>query len=100
MKSSYRRVLGIVKPILLTITGAFLFPSIADAQSKNTPPPNIIFIMCDQMRGDAFGAAGNKNARTPNIDKLAAYNQEAGEPLIKARAPWYGDHPQNCGHPD
>lgn len=28
--------------------------------------------MCDRMRGDAFGAAGNPNANTPNIDKLAA----------------------------
>ena len=34
--------------------------------------PNFIFIICDQMRGDAFGAAGNTVVQTPNIDYLAA----------------------------
>lgn len=38
--------------------------------AKSTKP-NIIFIICDQMRGDAFGAYGNKVVNTPNIDKLA-----------------------------
>ena len=31
----------------------------------------MIFIICDQMRGDAMGIMGNKNARTPNLDHLA-----------------------------
>ena len=39
-------------------------------QAEETPP-NIIFIISDQMRGDAMGITGNKNARTPNLDKLA-----------------------------
>lgn len=34
--------------------------------------PNIIFILCDQMRGDGFGADGNPCVQTPNIDFLAA----------------------------
>ena len=34
--------------------------------------PNIILILCDQMRGDAFGADGNAYIQTPNIDFLAA----------------------------
>lgn len=34
--------------------------------------PNIIFLLCDQMRGDAFGAAGNPLIFTPNLDALAA----------------------------
>ncbi len=33
--------------------------------------PNIVFIMCDQMRHDALGCNGNSIAATPNIDKLA-----------------------------
>jgi len=33
--------------------------------------PNIIFIICDQMRGDAFGAYGNNEVNTPNLDRLA-----------------------------
>jgi arylsulfatase A-like enzyme len=34
--------------------------------------PNIILILCDQMRGDAFGADGNPCVQTPNIDFLAS----------------------------
>ena len=33
--------------------------------------PNIIFIMADQMRGDALSCLGNPNARTPHLDSLA-----------------------------
>ena len=34
--------------------------------------PNIILIVCDQMRGDAMGADGNDCIYTPNIDDLAS----------------------------
>ncbi|MFO7976138.1 MAG: arylsulfatase [Candidatus Hydrogenedentota bacterium] len=34
--------------------------------------PNIILILCDQMRGDAWGADGNKHIHTPNLDYLAS----------------------------
>ncbi len=33
--------------------------------------PNIVFIICDQMRGDALSCLGSPNARTPHLDKLA-----------------------------
>jgi len=56
-----------------TLIGTFsilFFSGIASAQEKSTRP-NIIFIMCDQMRADAVGVSGNRNAITPNLDKLA-----------------------------
>ncbi|MEQ9289616.1 MAG: sulfatase-like hydrolase/transferase [Cyclobacteriaceae bacterium] len=56
--------------VLVVIYGILLYSLLAGAQSSKTPP-NVIFIISDQMRGDAFGAAGNANIRTPNIDKLA-----------------------------
>ncbi|MFC1735670.1 sulfatase [Candidatus Hydrogenedentota bacterium] len=34
-------------------------------------PPNILFIMTDEQRADALGAAGNAILKTPNIDGLA-----------------------------
>ncbi len=40
--------------------------------ANRTSPPNIVFIICDQMRGDALGCRGNPNARTPNLDRLAS----------------------------
>lgn len=35
-------------------------------------PPNVLFVICDQMRADALGAMGRSNGRTPNLDRLAA----------------------------
>ena len=39
-----------------------------------TPPeqPNVLFVICDQLRADHLGFAGNPVVRTPNIDTIAA----------------------------
>lgn len=55
---------------VIGIITILLFTYFANAQVKSTPP-NIIFIICDQMRADAIGVTGNRNAITPNLDKLA-----------------------------
>ena len=34
--------------------------------------PNIVFVLTDQWRAQAFGYAGDPNVKTPNIDALAA----------------------------
>jgi arylsulfatase A-like enzyme len=33
--------------------------------------PNVLFILCDDLRWDALGYAGNQYVKTPNIDRLA-----------------------------
>ena len=38
---------------------------------ERTARPNVLFITCDQWRGDCVGAAGHPSIRTPNIDALA-----------------------------
>jgi arylsulfatase A-like enzyme len=35
-------------------------------------PPNILFIMADQLRWDYLGCSGHPHIRTPSIDRLAA----------------------------
>ncbi len=35
------------------------------------PRPNILFILPDQWRAQAFGFAGDPNVKTPNLDRLA-----------------------------
>ena len=35
-------------------------------------PPNIIFILADDLGWAELGCYGNKDVRTPNIDSLAA----------------------------
>ncbi len=49
----------------------FVFSSLHASGQTDSSPPNIIFIICDQMRADAMGVVGNTNARTPNLDNLA-----------------------------
>ena len=48
--------------------GAFAQPT---APARSEGPPNILLVICDQMRGDALGSLGNPNARTPNLNRMA-----------------------------
>ena len=34
-------------------------------------PPNVLFILCDDLRPDAVGCYGSRHVRTPHIDRLA-----------------------------
>ena len=33
--------------------------------------PNVLFILCDQLRYDSVGYAGIRPVKTPNMDRLA-----------------------------
>ena len=48
--------------------------AVAQTASAEDGParPNIIFILADQLRYQSCGYAGDKQARTPNLDRLAA----------------------------
>ena len=56
--------------------------------------PNIVLIMCDQMRWDAAGFAGSPIVQTPHLDRLAANgvcfeNAYCASPVCSpARASW------------
>ncbi|MSU60101.1 MAG: DUF229 domain-containing protein [Pedosphaera sp.] len=39
-------------------------------RSFAAPPPNILFVIADQWRAQAFGFAGDPNVKTPNLDRL------------------------------
>lgn len=39
---------------------------------QTTQRPNIILIMCDQMRGDCLGIAGHPDVKTPYLDSIAS----------------------------
>ena len=40
------------------------------APSPSGRPPNILFIIADQWRAQAFGFAGDPNVKTPNLDRF------------------------------
>jgi arylsulfatase A-like enzyme len=50
---------------------AAAFPYIGLGQARKRPL-NILFLMCDQYRPDAFASLGDRNAITPVLDSLAA----------------------------
>lgn len=52
--------------LLLELTTSFCL------YAKEESRPNILVILADQWRYDAFGYRGNKDVKTPNIDKLAS----------------------------
>src|SRR4051812_20830187 len=44
---------------------------IALPSRSSAAPPNIVFLLADDLRWDTLGCAGNKIVQTPNIDALA-----------------------------
>ncbi len=55
------------------VAGAPILASAQARRSRSKPgtPPNVLFILFDKCRRDAFGTYGMKPVHTPNIDALA-----------------------------
>ena len=49
----------------------FALVCMAQSDRPQQRPPNIIFILVDDLRWDDFGAAGHPFVKTPNIDRIA-----------------------------
>jgi len=62
---------NIIKLLLVFDIILSALPVIAQKQVA-TKQPNIVFIISDDHRWDALGAAGNKKIKTPVLDKLAS----------------------------
>src|ERR1700686_5317066 len=41
------------------------------AQEPKKKPPNIVFLLADDLRWNVLGCTGDKLAKTPNLDALA-----------------------------
>lgn len=61
-----------LKFVLLCFFVINCFSGCQKKELKNTERPNIIFLMADDQRADAFGFMGNRNVITPNLDMLAS----------------------------
>ncbi len=53
--------------ILLLASGVLAF---AEAVAAERAQPNILFVVADQWRAQAFGFAGDPNVQTPNLDRF------------------------------
>src|SRR2546426_4831374 len=58
---------------LATLVIALLAPAVPTqaAAPEAGQRPNVLFILCDDLRWDALGYAGNRYVKTTNIDRLA-----------------------------
>lgn len=76
MKASTQTRRGFLKGVAVSAAGMACGPGKASmgksASSKAGPPPNLIFVFADQLRYQSLGCAGDRKARTPNIDRLAS----------------------------
>ena len=54
------------------LLAASLAPSLTDAAETFSRPPNILFVLMDNIGQDWFGCCGSQEQQTPEIDKLAA----------------------------
>jgi N-acetylglucosamine-6-sulfatase len=59
--------LAFALPLFLAAVASAQPAHAADAE----PRPNVLFILCDDLRWDALGYAGNPHVKTPHIDRIA-----------------------------
>ena len=60
---------SILSAILATIISSAAVAAASAAEPRK--PPNIVVVLADQWRAQAFGFAGDPNVKTPNFDGLA-----------------------------
>ncbi|WP_277483628.1 sulfatase-like hydrolase/transferase [Catalinimonas alkaloidigena] len=59
-------------PLFLPFVLSLFFYACQSETAENNKRPNIIFLMADDQRADAFGFMGNPHIITPNLDSLAS----------------------------
>ena len=76
---SSRRPAAMLLPLALAL-GSLLAPGASAAPA----PPNVVFILADDLGGGDLGVYGQKLVRTPNIDRLAARSRAPSNSLDTA----------------
>jgi arylsulfatase A-like enzyme len=67
MLTPSRRMPWLFGTWLMAVAVATIAPA---AEAATTAKPNILFIIADQWRAQAFGFAGDSNVQTPNLDRF------------------------------
>lgn len=68
---------------LAGVVGCMLTPCVYAQDGSASDKPNIILMISDDHRWDGLGIAGNKNIKTPNLDRMAREGQWFREATIQ-----------------
>ena len=61
------------RAVIIAVAGAILLLAAGAPRTPGqTPPPNVVFVLADDLGVNDLGVYGRKDHRTPNLDKLAA----------------------------
>jgi len=63
--------LKVMRSLTPPLTAALVASAACAAPAPLAPRPNVILLLPDEWRAQAFGFAGDPNARTPHLDELA-----------------------------
>ncbi|MEI8380477.1 MAG: sulfatase [Planctomycetota bacterium] len=57
----------------LCVCGQYALATLSHAtEASSAARPNVLFILCDDLRWDSLGCAGHPHLKTPHIDRLAS----------------------------
>ena len=65
-------MISLPRLLLAALALALPFTSAHAADAKPKQRPNVLFILCDDIRWNAMSCAGHPSLKTPNIDRLAS----------------------------
>lgn len=68
----------------LAVAVAIIGPGPAQSEEKAARKPNVLWIMCDQLRYDCVGANGNRIIKTPNLDRFARESANFSRAFVQA----------------
>ena len=63
---------GTIRQAFLALAVALLLTPLAGLRAADSPRPNILFIMVDEMKWNVMSCAGHPVVKTPHLDRLAA----------------------------
>jgi N-acetylglucosamine-6-sulfatase len=55
----------------IVVAAAILIAGSVASAAEPAKSPNVVFVLCDDLRWDCLGVAGHPHLKTPNIDRLA-----------------------------
>lgn len=67
-------IIGRVLASVIALAATFSTASLSAAAEDSTGPrhPNVVFVLCDDLRWDSLGCAGHPQVKTPHVDHLAS----------------------------